>query len=203
MKYLAALGLCLLLAGGCTRTTYLPGHNLDGKSAGETCTLELTSLMPAERTAAIEAFMEKLVGRTGKMTVSYGSRILDEELASVERQLAGHGVSSANLNLEKNTSGYGLMIVFAEKKNYFPALDTYWFSSAAVSPEFGKSTNYNFAAQMVHPEELSKPGELGPANPQGAVGPVERYQSGQVRELPDVDLSVGGGSSGSSSGSGS
>jgi hypothetical protein len=75
--------------------------------------------------------------------------------------------------------------------------DDWWFSSKIVHPSFGVSTNANIAAHLVNQAELEKPRALGKVNPMAAVGAVDRYQQGQVRALPEVDVSVGGGGSGS------
>jgi hypothetical protein len=78
----------------------------------------------------------------------------------------------------------------------------YWFNTKVLSPFFALATNSNLGAQIVRQDEITKPRKLGPVNPMAAVGAVDRYQKGQVRALPDVEVSVGGGSGGGSGGGG-
>lgn len=57
-----------------------------------------------------------------------------------------------------------------------------------MDEEFSKATAFNLAQQVNNPERLTKPAEIGQPNSQAAVGAVERYQTGDVR---DVDNDVG------------
>lgn len=59
---------------------------------------------------------------------------------------------------------------------------------SAMDDEFSKATAFNLAQQVNNPERLTKPAEIGQPNSQAAVGAVERYQTGDVR---DVDNDVG------------
>jgi len=63
----------------------------------------------------------------------------------------------------------------------------------AMDEEFGKATAFNISHLVSNPERLKTPAEIGPANSQAAVGPVERYQKGEVR---DIDNDLGTASSG-------
>ena len=58
---------------------------------------------------------------------------------------------------------------------------------SAMDGEFSKATSFNLAQQVNNPERLTKPAEIGLPNNQAAVGAVERYQKGEVRDV-DNDL---------------
>jgi type IV pilus biogenesis protein CpaD/CtpE len=63
----------------------------------------------------------------------------------------------------------------------------------AMNEDFGKATVFNISHSVSNPERLKNPASIGPANSQAAVGAVERYQKGQVR---DIDNDLGTASSG-------
>lgn len=63
---------------------------------------------------------------------------------------------------------------------------------------FGQATSFNYAQNINRLERLELPADLGNVNSQAAVGPIERYQTGSVREL-DLDLGSTSGSSGGGS----
>ena len=58
---------------------------------------------------------------------------------------------------------------------------------SAMDGEFSKATSFNLAQQVNNPERLTKPAEIGLPNSQAAVGAVERYQKGDIRDV-DNDL---------------
>lgn len=179
MRYLLLLCVCLSMLG-CARTTYIPGKNLDGVPGQATHTLVLSSVPQEERTAATDRFLDELTGRPGTMTIAMGPQVPQGEVERLESHLMARGVKPANIWKRNLEEGASLSLVFNEANSMAPALDKYWFSMAAVSEDYGRSVNNNLAASVVHKEELSRPGILGSPNPQGAVGPVERYQSGQI-----------------------
>jgi hypothetical protein len=74
-------------------------------------------------------------------------------------------------------------------------IDGYWFSTKAVSPNFGLSMNVSLGNQLANREDLVKPKKLGKPNPMSTVGAVERYQKDQVKALSDISLEAGGQSS--------
>lgn len=63
----------------------------------------------------------------------------------------------------------------------------------AMDENFAKATNFNLAQCVHNAKRLDDPAEIGPANSQAAVGPVDRYQRGSVR---DIENDLGGASSG-------
>jgi hypothetical protein len=81
------------------------------------------------------------------------------------------------------------------KGNFF---DNMWLSAKLVHPSFAIATNNNLGLQIVRQDEITKPRPLGQPNPMAAVGAVDRYQKGQVRALPEMEITVGGGSGGQS-----
>lgn len=195
MRYLLLLCVCLALLG-CARTTNFPGKNLDGVPGQATHMLVLSSVPEDKRGAATDRFLDELSGRHGTMSLAIGPQVPQGEVERVEAHLLARGVKPANIWKKNLVEGASLSLVFAEADSMAPELDKYWFSMAAVSEDFGRATNYNMAASVIHKEELTQPGILGHPNPQGVVGPVERYQSGQI------NVSQGKSSASSSSGSG-
>lgn len=71
----------------------------------------------------------------------------------------------------------------------------HWYSTQAVSDNFGHATARNLAQQAADPRDLEGQQQLDAPNPQAAVGAVERYQRGSVRPFGDVSLEAGGGKS--------
>lgn len=63
----------------------------------------------------------------------------------------------------------------------------------AMDEDFGKATTFNISHAVSKPERLKTPAIIGPANSQAAVGAVERYQRGEVR---DIDNDLGSASAG-------
>ena len=58
---------------------------------------------------------------------------------------------------------------------------------SAMDDEFSKATAFNLAQQVNNPERLTKPAVIGLPNSQAAVGAVEHYQKGDIRDV-DNDL---------------
>ncbi len=59
--------------------------------------------------------------------------------------------------------------------------------------DFSKATSFNLAQAVNNPKHITEPEEIGLPNSQAAVGAVDRYQRGNVR---DIDNEIGSASSG-------
>ena len=73
-------------------------------------------------------------------------------------------------------------------------LDPVLGSHSAMHEGFAVATAYNLSQTVNKTERLTEPADLGEVNSQAAVGPIERYQTGQVREM-DLELGSVGSSS--------
>ena len=189
------LALCLLpallWASACARHTNIPGHNLDGVPGGGSHTLLLTNMSPADRQAAVDRFVDVFRGSGGLFVVAHGQSAPEADVARLTETLLARGIPPSGIR--RRTAGDGGTLALVCEDRSFRALDDYWFSAAAVSPNFGLSAKANMAAQMHRPEQSTQPETLDAPNPMGSIGPVERYQSGQGRELRGTSVSSGGG----------
>lgn len=188
------------LSGCASRVTNVLEHN----SAQPHEHVQLFSLITEDKwgSAMDELFSCAHENDTAAAIVA-GSAIDAAKIDTLKNALTEHGISEDAVAVIPAREPQSLSVALYPAKDKFASLDEHWFSSAAVSPDFGSATHYNLYAAAADKSHLDKPAAIGGQNPMAAIGPVERYQSGQVRELRDVSISPGSSSSGSSSGSGS
>lgn len=195
----AVLAAALAMTGCATRTTNIPTHNLGLRADVHEHVLSLAQVEAGQRPAALKDFLAGVHETDTAAAIRAGEKVSQDEINAVKEVLLGSGFPERAVKIQRAKGETALQCAVYEEKGL--SCDHHWYSTAAVGPDFGRASQYNLDASANNRARLAKGAELGPQNPMGAIGPVERYQSGQVRELRDVNVSVGGSSSSSSSGS--
>jgi type IV pilus biogenesis protein CpaD/CtpE len=136
-----------------------------------------------------------LKGEIRQAVYIHGPSMSRERQREVASALTAAGVSKRDVKYSVGESGSESVVVQVMGPRLIEPvrgpLDDYWFSQAAVHPDFGAATNINLGLQVVKPEQLAAPASLGPPNPMATVGAVERYQKGEVRALGEQALEAG------------
>lgn len=190
----ASLVACAVVLTGCSSTTTI---SPSGKApVFESRTDQTVTIDPANLDQELENQVGPLLAATGGrdrvIVVSYTltpsgdtlQRIMDYVMASagrtdvikVERDFLAH-------------AGVSITVRDVKQSNY-P-----WYSTQAVSDNYGHATSRNLAQQAANPNDLDHPQEIGDPNPQAALGAVDRYQRGSVRPFGNVSMEAGGGKS--------
>lgn len=191
-KALIILGCAFVCA--CGQPTNMPTYNRHKGTDIEKNTLMLTQVAPEDHLVLLDSFMSRLNISDPAADIAYGDNIQKEEISRLTQALTERGIKRQKISQRRVNRGNILGIVFMSESFMQDNLNQFWFSSNLVSPDFGTATNYNLTVQAARAEDLEKARELATPNPMGVIGPVERYQGGQVREVTKGDFQPGGGS---------
>ncbi len=161
--------------------------------------VELAGLPDSEQLIKLEEALSQIQENDGKATIVKTKAIKNSMLTAIKNTLIRNGYNSSEINIRtsNNPSEFAVIVTnYYLHQNQVPKsyFDQEWFSGQQVRSEYGSATKYNLARQMVDKKELSEPKEYDGPNAISATGAIEAYQSGQVRELLEVDPSEVGGS---------
>lgn len=153
--------------------------------------------------------LDGMTMEAAKVRIDYGSKVSAERRAELAQLLRQYGVSATaqqwlpwhdaeqgeflRLSISRNTAHAPNCLTPVSRWN--AETEGKWFSDTAFSTQHGCSVNANLAAQMVKPLELDTAATLDTPNAVRAVGAVEAYQGGKVRQFNEQSMEAGGSSS--------
>lgn len=183
----------LLSLGGCGTATTLPHNEVRLAYADSVC--DLAGKNSGERTAALREAMANLPLGQRFAVVTADAAMPPKERTAFAAALYGGGIPQDRVTWKPGGKS-ALRVQFRTLRPVTTpetalAGEPHWYSSAAVSQSHGQATEFNLGAQLSSPEELAAPTAIGKANPISATGAVERYQTGQVRGLPEQSIEAG------------
>lgn len=190
----ASLAACALVLGGCSSTTTI---SPSGKApvfesrTDQTVTIDPTNF-DQELQNQVGPLLSATAGTDRVIVVSYTLAPGGDSLQRVLDYVMASAGSSDVIKVERDFiahSGVSITVRDVKQANY-P-----WYSTQAVSDNYGHATARNLNQQAANPLDLERPQTIGDPNPQAAVGAVDRYQRGSVRPFGNVSMEAGGGKS--------
>ena len=156
-------------------------------------------------TPQAEAALAGLVPDALRADVRHGEEVTAAEREELRRALQRSGLQASHIRYVAEGKGRAILLHLHRAQAHavdcqrttdggFPGSAGKWFSGGALNKQHGCSVNANLAAQMARPQDVQSPGNLDDVNAVRAVGAVEAYQRGSIREFNEQAMEVGGGS---------
>ncbi|MDR1658288.1 MAG: CpaD family pilus assembly lipoprotein [Deltaproteobacteria bacterium] len=189
---LAAL-LALTVFSGChLQTSSLQNQVRPGTNY---FTLALAGLPDSSLAPLIRQNLEQWNSEQSRAVIVYGPQATKSALSIIEKALLAKGFPRNRISLRAMPEERLEVVLETWKLKQDMAeigpMDDFWLTRKSVHPYFARATNANIAAQVVDKIDLFTPRSLGTPNPMSAVGAVQRYQKGEVREIGEQSLQPG------------